>query len=75
MSKLTRSAATLIVCALVLPAAGCASNKAKGLPPPPDPSTRPPSKPTVLPPKRATSADKTIRPRERGRQGRRGRRR
>ena len=30
MSKLTRSAATLIVCALVLPAAGCASNKAKG---------------------------------------------
>jgi len=30
MSRLTRSAATLILCALVLPAAGCASNKAKG---------------------------------------------
>ena len=46
------------------------------MPPPPDPSTRPPSKAApVLPTKRATSADKTIRPRERGRQGRRGRRR
>ncbi len=46
------------------------------MPPPPDPSRRP--APTVAPavvPKRATSADKTIRPRERGRQGRRGRRR
>jgi YidC/Oxa1 family membrane protein insertase len=46
------------------------------MPPPADPSTRTPSKTTtVLPTKRATSADKTIRPRERGRQGRRGRRR
>ena len=45
------------------------------MPPPPDPSTRPPSKTTGEPTKRATSADKTIRPRERGRQGRRGRRR
>jgi YidC/Oxa1 family membrane protein insertase len=43
------------------------------MPPPPDPSTRPPK--TVLPTNRATSADKTIRARERGRQGRRGRRR
>jgi outer membrane protein assembly factor BamD len=30
MSKLIRSAATLVACALVLPAAGCAANKAKG---------------------------------------------
>jgi hypothetical protein len=46
------------------------------MPPPPDPSTRPPSKTgALLPTKRETSADKTIRPRERGRQGRRGRRR
>lgn len=44
------------------------------MPPPPDPSSRPP-KPPVLPTTRETSADKTIRPRERGRQGRRGRRR
>ena len=45
------------------------------MPPPPDPATRPPAKTPVGPTKRATSADKTIRPRERGRQGRRGRRR
>ncbi len=44
------------------------------MPPPPDPSTRP-AKAPVLPTKRETSATKTIRPRERGRQGRRGRRR
>ncbi len=44
------------------------------MPTPPDPSTRP-AKAPVLPTKRETSADKTIRPRERGRQGRRGRRR
>ena len=43
--------------------------------PPPDPSKRSPTKPSVGPTNRATSADKTIRPRERGRQGRRGRRR
>ena len=30
MSNLTRSAAMLVLCALVLPAAGCARNKAKG---------------------------------------------
>jgi YidC/Oxa1 family membrane protein insertase len=45
------------------------------MPPPRDPSTRPAAKTPVLPTKRETSADKTIRPRERGRQGRRGRRR
>jgi YidC/Oxa1 family membrane protein insertase len=45
------------------------------MPPPPDPSTRPPAKGPVMPTKRSTSAEKTIRPRERGRQGRRGRRR
>jgi YidC/Oxa1 family membrane protein insertase len=46
------------------------------MPPPPDPSTRPPApKPTAAPINRSISADKTIRPRERGRQGRRGRRR
>jgi YidC/Oxa1 family membrane protein insertase len=45
------------------------------MPPPRDPSTRPAGKTPVLPTKRETSADKTIRPRERGRQGRRGRRR
>jgi len=44
------------------------------MPPLPDPATRPAAAP-VMPTKRATSADKTIRPRERGRQGRRGRRR
>jgi YidC/Oxa1 family membrane protein insertase len=43
--------------------------------PPPDPSKRSTTKPSVGPTNRATSADKTIRPRERGRQGRRGRRR
>jgi YidC/Oxa1 family membrane protein insertase len=43
--------------------------------PPPDPSKRSPTKPSAGPTNRATSADKTIRPRERGRQGRRGRRR
>ncbi len=43
-------------------------------PPPPDPSKRPPT-PVRGPSNRAVSADKTIRPRERGRQGRRGRRR
>jgi YidC/Oxa1 family membrane protein insertase len=43
--------------------------------PPPDPSKRSPTKPSVGPTNRATSAEKTIRPRERGRQGRRGRRR
>jgi YidC/Oxa1 family membrane protein insertase len=45
------------------------------MPPPPDPSTRPPTVVSAPPIKRAASADKTIRPRERGRQGRRGRRR
>jgi len=45
------------------------------MPPPPDPSKRPAPSASVVPTKRATSADKTIRPRERGRQGRRGRRR
>jgi YidC/Oxa1 family membrane protein insertase len=45
------------------------------MPSPPDPSTRPPSKAPVAPTNRSISADKTIRPRERGRQGRRGRRR
>jgi YidC/Oxa1 family membrane protein insertase len=45
-------------------------------PDPPDPSKRPPGQPAPRgPTNRATSADKTIRPRERGRQGRRGRRR
>jgi YidC/Oxa1 family membrane protein insertase len=45
-------------------------------PEPPDPSKRPPSQPAPRgPTNRATSAEKTIRPRERGRQGRRGRRR
>jgi hypothetical protein len=43
--------------------------------PPPDLSKRSPTKPSVGPTNRAVSADKTIRPRERGRQGRRGRRR
>jgi YidC/Oxa1 family membrane protein insertase len=45
------------------------------MPPPPDPSKRPPNQVVRGPTPRATSADKTIRPRERGRQGRRGRRR
>jgi YidC/Oxa1 family membrane protein insertase len=46
------------------------------MPPPPDPATRPPPKaPPSAPTNRSISADKTIRPRERGRQGRRGRRR
>jgi YidC/Oxa1 family membrane protein insertase len=45
------------------------------MPPPADPSTRPASKAPAAPTNRAISADKTIRPRERGRQGRRGRRR
>jgi YidC/Oxa1 family membrane protein insertase len=45
------------------------------MPPPPDPSKRPPNQIVRGPSPRATSADKTIRPRERGRQGRRGRRR
>jgi YidC/Oxa1 family membrane protein insertase len=45
------------------------------MPPPPDPSKRPPSQVKGGPTPRSTSADKTIRPRERGRQGRRGRRR
>ena len=44
------------------------------MPPPPDPATRP-AKAPIVPTNRSTSADKTIRPRERGRQGRRGRRR
>jgi YidC/Oxa1 family membrane protein insertase len=43
--------------------------------PPPDPTKRSPTSPSRDSTKRATSADKTIRPRERGRQGRRGRRR
>jgi len=44
--------------------------------PPPDPTKRSPTAPSREATKRATSADKTIRPsRERGRQGRRGRRR
>jgi YidC/Oxa1 family membrane protein insertase len=45
------------------------------MPPPPDPSKQPPNQIKGGPTSRATSADKTIRPRERGRQGRRGRRR
>ena len=55
------------------------------MPPPPDPSTKPASQSNQPargtnrgpggPNTRASSADKTIRPRERGRQGRRGRRR
>jgi YidC/Oxa1 family membrane protein insertase len=45
------------------------------MPPPPDPSKRPPNQVSRGPTPRVTSADKTIRPRERGRQGRRGRRR
>jgi YidC/Oxa1 family membrane protein insertase len=45
------------------------------MPPPPDPSKRPPNQTMRGPTPRVTSADKTIRPRERGRQGRRGRRR
>ena len=45
------------------------------MPPPPDPSKRPPNQVKGGPTPRSTSADKTIRPRERGRQGRRGRRR
>ena len=43
--------------------------------PPPDPSRRSPTQSSAGPTNRATSADKTIRPRERGLQGRRGRRR
>jgi len=43
--------------------------------PPADPSKRSPLQPSRGPTTRTTSADKTIRPRERGRQGRRGRRR
>ena len=45
------------------------------LPPPVDPSTRPPTSPLGGTEGRAAKADKTIRHRERGRQGRRGRRR
>ena len=45
------------------------------MPPPPDPSKRPPNQARGGATPRVTSADKTIRPRERGRQGRRGRRR
>lgn len=45
------------------------------LPPPVDPSTRPASSPLGGTEGRAAKADKTIRHRERGRQGRRGRRR
>jgi YidC/Oxa1 family membrane protein insertase len=45
------------------------------MPPPPDPSKRPPGQAPRGPTSRVTSAEKTIRPRERGRQGRRGRRR
>jgi YidC/Oxa1 family membrane protein insertase len=45
-------------------------------PEPVDPSKRPPGQPAPRgPTNRVTSAEKTIRPRERGRQGRRGRRR
>jgi YidC/Oxa1 family membrane protein insertase len=45
-------------------------------PEPKEPSKRPPGQPNPRGPiNRATSAEKTIRPRERGRQGRRGRRR
>jgi YidC/Oxa1 family membrane protein insertase len=44
-------------------------------PEPIEQSKRPPGQPARAPTNRATSADKTIRPRERGRQGRRGRRR
>jgi len=43
--------------------------------PPPDPTKRSPASPSRDSTNRATSASKTIRPRERGRQGRRGRRR
>ena len=43
--------------------------------PPPDPTKRSPTLPSREATNRATSAEKTIRPRERGRQGRRGRRR
>jgi len=43
--------------------------------PPPDPTKRSPASPSRDSTNRATSANKTIRPRERGRQGRRGRRR
>jgi YidC/Oxa1 family membrane protein insertase len=43
--------------------------------PPPDPTKRSPTSPSRDSTNRATSASKTIRPRERGRQGRRGRRR
>lgn len=43
--------------------------------PPPDPTKRSPTAPSREATKRASSAEKTIRPRERGRQGRRGRRR
>lgn len=43
--------------------------------PPPDPTKRSPTSPSRDFTQRATSAEKTIRPRERGRQGRRGRRR
>jgi YidC/Oxa1 family membrane protein insertase len=43
--------------------------------PPPDPTKRSPTSPSRDSTTRASSANKTIRPRERGRQGRRGRRR
>ncbi|MEO5940096.1 MAG: YidC/Oxa1 family membrane protein insertase [Candidatus Limnocylindrales bacterium] len=45
------------------------------MPPPVDPKTRPPSSPLGGTAGRAAQADKTIRHKERGRQGRRGRRR
>jgi YidC/Oxa1 family membrane protein insertase len=45
------------------------------LPPPVDPKSRPPKSPLGGPAGRAAEADKTIRHKERGRQGRRGRRR
>ena len=57
---------------------GFAQNHAPRFPvslPPPDPTKRSPASPSRDSTNRATSADKTIRPRERGRQGRRGRRR
>ena len=45
------------------------------MPPPVDPKTRPPTSPLGGGTGRAAQADKTIRHKERGRQGRRGRRR
>ena len=45
------------------------------MPPPVDPKTRPPTSPLGGTAGRAAQADKTIRHKERGRQGRRGRRR